>query len=235
MWWRGGERMGQRSPGAPETPHTFRSLTGMNKRQVPSATGVTLDPPVLAYHELRAPLGLLATAARAALETATDDATRESLETVVRVADRTLRIAAQVLALNRPREQGAKGLYQPSEVLEELVTSLRAAGVHAWLLCEGESDRTVIRGVRDQFEALASSLAGNALDHREPGTAIELRTFVDAFAFTVAILNVRARTRYHEGLGLGSTLADAFASRMDGEITREIEGDTYIVRLRLPR
>ncbi len=196
--------------------------------------GASLDPPVLAYHELRSPLGLIATAARAAAESATDELTRDRCETIVRVADRLLRIAAQVLALNRPVEGEAEAPYRPADVLEDLVTSLRAAGVRIWLLCDGDSVGTSLEGVRDRFEALAGSIAGNALDHSEPGTAIEIRTFADGNAFTVAILNVRAETPRHDGLGLGSTLADAFARRMNGEITREARGETYEVRLRLP-
>ena len=193
----------------------------------------TIDPVALAYHELRSPLGLVATAARAVADDCTDDATRVRCEMIVRAAERMLRTAGQVFQLNRACEANAVR-YRPAEVVRDLVHDLRGLDVHVRLrMREGVLDLET-DGVREQFEALVHTLITNALDHGEPTRDIRVSLRMRDGRFVVAVRNRMAARGRHHGEGMGAYIAHELAHRLGARLTASRRGETYTAEVALP-
>ena len=86
------------------------------------------DPVTLAYHELRAPLGLVATAARSAAADCEDESLRKRCEMIVRAAERMLRTAQSVMSLVEGSQPAESQRITLSEVVERLADDARALG-----------------------------------------------------------------------------------------------------------
>ncbi|MGE5595173.1 MAG: sensor histidine kinase [Hyphomicrobiales bacterium] len=196
-----------------------------------------LEPMTLVYHELRAPLGLVATAARSAAEDCEDEELRSRCETIVRAAERMLRTANQLFNLNRLGESPGRSVYDPASVVAAIVSDLR--GLEAAVSLEQESTGDEPRfacGAREPFEALIHSLIGNAIDHGEPGERIRVRTSIRGGRFEAVVENRIAARKRHRGLGLGSYIATELATQAGADLETSVEMGTYraVVRLPLP-
>jgi len=188
-----------------------------------------------AYHELRAPLGLLATAAQYAADECEDDGDRRRRwETVVRTAERILRTADQVLHLNKLAAEEEVRAYSPSDLLLAMLEDVRGLGVLVESEITPAARRAWATGVPSRFEALAQSLLNNAIDHGEPGEPVRIAVYATESVLTVEIENAIAAVRRHKGLGLGSVVSNTLALQLGAELELAAEDGRYRATARLP-
>lgn len=197
----------------------------------------SLDPIAFAYHELRAPLGLLATAAQFAAdecEQEGDDDRSRRWETVVRTAERILRTADQVLHLNSLAATEESSPYSPTDILLALVEDVRALNVPVTCEVTPAARRAWATGVPARFEALLQSLLNNAIDHGEQGEEIRISAHETDGSLRIEVTNTIARVRRHKGLGLGTVVSNTLATQLGADLELSAEGDRYRAVARLP-
>lgn len=192
------------------------------------------DPLTLAYHELRSPLGLLATAVRSVAEDSGDDALRGRCELIVRTVERMLRTTERVFGIARAGEPEAGEWFAPAEIVEQLVRDLRGMDVQVDIRAGAATGSVREFGARGVFETLVQSLVSNAVDHGEPGTVIRVELDADGETLALDITNRIAARRRHDGLGAGLYLAGRLAEQLGGVLTAEADGLEYRASLRLP-
>jgi len=196
--------------------------------------GISRDPVTLAYHELRSPLGLIATVARSAADECVDETTRRRWEVVTRAAERTLRTADQVLSLaKRDDSEATPRWYRPAAIIAQLVRDFQGLGVPVELKSTPQGEGALLYGVRERLEALAQSLITNALDHGEPGSA-QVRIAASDAIWSMSIVNRIVAVRSHRGLGAGMYVSVRMAERMGGQLSTSNDGRIYRIRLSLP-
>jgi signal transduction histidine kinase len=193
-----------------------------------------MDPLALAYHELRAPLGLVATAASAAASECGDEVTRSRCEVILRVAERMLRTSNQVYTAARSGASSAPAWYSPGEIIDSLAADLHDLAVPITFQMTGAAASIRAHGVREQFEALLQSIVNNALDHGEPGAEVTVRLVPLRDRFEVSVENVIAGRIRHHGGGLGSYIAETLARQLGAELTSTRAGRIYTMTLRVP-
>jgi signal transduction histidine kinase len=187
----------------------------------------------MVYHELRSPLGLVATAARSAADDCQDDELRGRCEMIVRAAERMLRTANQVFELNRAAERLDRDWFVPAGVAAGLVADLRGLDVDVRCETAAGAAGAAVFGVREQFEALLHSLVTNALDHSDPGTEVVVRLAEAEGELVVSVTNRVASLKRHKGMGLGTYIARALADRLDARLTVASAEGVYRVELAL--
>lgn len=192
------------------------------------------DPLTMVYHELRGPLGLMATAARSAAEDCADDALRARCEVIVRAAERMLRTAGRVLDLAHAAELQASELFDPAEVVRSTINDLTQMSAPVALTELSTTPGCISEGDAAQLEALVQSLITNASDHAEPGTSINVIISERLGRLRVEFVNQRASVRQHKGLGLGLPICEKLASRLGAELACEPHGDHFRSTLMLP-
>lgn len=192
------------------------------------------DPLTLAYHELRSPLGLVATAARSVAEDSSDDALRARCEMIVRTVERMLRTTQQVFGAAQAGGTDPPEWFTPADVLSLLVSDLRGFGPEIDLSMDAPARWVRRYGVRGVFEALVQSLLSNALDHREAGARITVRASVTGRTFTLVISNPIAARPRHTGLGVGLYICDRLAGQLGGRLTASTEGAEFRACLFMP-
>lgn len=185
-------------------------------------------------HELRSPLGVIATAARLLADG--DEADIQRQATIIhRNAERMMRIASTVLDTVRALQSQQSNWYSPVQVLTELVFDLQLRGIDVrWPLGEAPVKSQQVFGCVSQWEALLHSIFVNALDHSPQGSAIRVGTRLDATKLTVGIENDVAAGLPHAGLGLGLRLAEALVRALEADWAIEQEGSRFKVVLSLP-
>jgi len=188
----------------------------------------------MVYHELRGPLGLMATAARSAAEDCTDDALRARCEVIVRAAERMLRTAGRVLDLAHAAESPASELFDPAEVVRATINDLSQMSVPVVLTELTTTLGCLSEGNASELEALVQSLITNASDHAEPGTSINVVISERSGRLRVEFVNQRASVRRHKGLGLGLPICENLASKLGAELACEPNGDHFWTILMLP-
>jgi signal transduction histidine kinase len=189
-----------------------------------------LDPSALVYHELRAPLGLVATAAQSMADEVDDDEVRERCRIIVRAAERMLRTAATVADLGS--DSAGTGVFRPGPLVEDVVQMLRGHGVRIDLYVRGAID-VPVAGSAERFEALLHSLVSNALDHGEPGSTITVTLGAAPGGVTVDIANDIALRDTHRGSGLGLLIASALARGLGARLDSSEADDRYVTRITL--
>jgi two-component system, OmpR family, heavy metal sensor histidine kinase CusS len=192
------------------------------------------DPATLVLHELRGPLGLMATAAQSAADDCADDDIRSRCEMIVRAAERMLRTANEVFQLSRAAQADECHSYSPFEVADEMVQTLRGLAVGIRLEATPDVRSLHTQGVSERFEALLHSLISNGVDHCEPGSAVRVSLTSDSGTLRVAVENEASLRPRHRGLGLGTHVADSLAERLGGAVVRECEGGRFRATLTLP-
>lgn len=185
----------------------------------------------MALHELRSPLGLVATAARSAADECDDDMLRSRCEVIVRAAERMLRTAQTVLALAQSASLMKRATFDPAVSVRTIVAELAAIGVELQLLDETCAEEFAFDGVREQFETLVTSLLSNALDHAEPGTKVQVRLASSGDQFAAQISNVLAARSRHAGLGVGNYIADQLAEMIPARVKRSVDARRYVVEI----
>jgi signal transduction histidine kinase len=195
---------------------------------------LTADPTILVLHELRAPLGLMATAARAAADDCTDDDIRQRCEMIVRAAERMLRTTHEVFELTRASRADHCEPYRPLEVAQDIVATLRGLNVNARLTAFADTQTVECIGVRARFEALLHSLITNSLDHSDAGAEVTVTFERGGGGITATVANPVGASKRHRGLGLGAELTRELADQLGGTLVRRCDGRRYVVTVTLP-
>ena len=197
-------------------------------------THPTADPLTMAYHELRGPLGLMATAARAAAEDCTDDVLRARCEVILRAAERMLRTASHVLELARETRGMEAAFFDPAECVRDLVSHLSDLGAPL-LVTEDPAERGYLaHGNRDHLEALVQSLLSNATDHAESDTPIHVSITGQPGEVRINISNQRATVRRHGGLGVGLAICNNLSARLGASLDCGPQGDDFVSSITIP-
>ena len=190
----------------------------------------------LVYHELRAPLGLVATAARSVAEDLPDQELRSRCEMIVRAAERMLRTAEAVTrataGITDSAQEGAAS-FVPHDVVRELVETLRGLDVAVELSLKSTAP-VVVQGSPDRFEALIHSLVNNAIEHGDPESAVRVSVAGAVGSVTVEVRNEMAVDDTHRGGGMGMIIAAALARGLDAALTTEMVNGDYVARVALP-
>jgi signal transduction histidine kinase len=194
---------------------------------------LSADPLMMALHELRSPLALIATAARSAAEDCSDDALRQRCDVIVRSAERTLRTAKDLLSLARGCDRG-ESYFDADLVVEGVAADLSDLGARIRLDRSALEGPAMVFGSAGHFETLLMSCLNNALDHSPPGGDIEVGLSLSNSALQIRISNDRRHTPHHVGLGLGTYIADVLARLVPAEIRRLVDGDSYVLTLSIP-
>lgn len=192
------------------------------------------DPVTLAYHELRAPLGLVATAARSAAADCEDESLRKRCEMIVRAAERMLRTAQSVMSLAEGSQPAESQRITLSEVVERLADDARALGFPvAAATCAFSGQVNVPLA---QLETLLQSLLNNAFDHGsvDDGALIQIHTRREDNCAVVEVANAVGASRQHQGIGAGSYLTARLAHQFGGMIEGIQDGDIYRACLLIP-
>lgn len=193
-----------------------------------------LDPIALAYHELRSPLGLVLMNARIAADEAHDTVVRARCEAIVRVAERLLRVAGQVLELERDAAATADERFSPVAIASALAADMQRFDVPVRLAASPAAAAAEVQAVPALFEALLQSLVNNALDHGEPGRCVNISLDAVDGALVMEVANRTGRGRRHSGLGAGIQLGARLADRLGGSLDTTRTGSRYVARFRLP-
>lgn len=189
-----------------------------------------VDPMALAYHELRSPLGLIATAAAAGAADACAAEAHARFEVIRRVAERMLRTAGQVARLNCLSSEESTW-FAPASVVAAALEDLRALGVPVRVQRGHSAAAARAFGVREQFEALVSSVLNNAVDHAAPGEAIRVAVRPTPHMLEIVVENTVGPQTRHRGAGLGSYIAERLAAHLGATLTAGRVDNVYRVSL----
>ena len=195
---------------------------------------VTSDPITLVYHELRAPLALLATAARAAAEDCHQDDVRQRLDVILHATERMLRTTEQVMRVASARSELEMEAIHPVDVAANVAADMAGLGANIGFFASESSREAVSILAQGQLEALLTSLLSNARDHSQPGTRICVAVVAVEDDLRLTISNITASNRRHRGLGLGSHICRTLASDMGLGLDLAISGDTFTAAVQIP-
>jgi signal transduction histidine kinase len=214
-------------------------------------------------HEFRTPLTLLLGPLEELLRTpATGDGEREALELAHRNALRLLKLVNTLLDFSRIEAGRVDARFEPTDLsalTAELASTFRSACERAGLALEVDAPPLgePVYVDRDMWEKVVLNLVSNAFKHTfEGGIAVRVRregawallavsdTGVGIAADELPRLFERfhrvanARSRTHEGTGIGLALVQELVRRHHGAVeveSREGEGSTFTVRIPLGR
>jgi len=196
-------------------------------------TALALDPLTLAYHELRSPLGFVATALRSVAEDSLDEGLRHRCDAIVRTVERMLRTSGQVSSLARADAPVHEVCFAPSDILYQIASDLSSFDMRVDVQATTEALETEVRGAPTTFETLIQSLVSNAIDHSDRGANVNLACAVEDRSLIVSITNAIASQRQHHGLGAGLYLCNRLAEQLGAQLTAGAEDGVFHVSLRL--
>lgn len=193
------------------------------------------DPVTLAYHELRAPLGLVATAARSAAADCEDESLRRRCEIIVRAAERMLSTAQSVLSLAEGSIPAESERVALGSVVHRLAEEARALGVPVFVTPGGDSTGEIHVPV-SQLETLLQSLLNNAQQHGDdnPNSVIEIAVRREGNCAIVEVKNPLSPNVRHRGIGAGTYLANRIAAQFGGMVEAGVDGASYKATLVVP-
>jgi signal transduction histidine kinase len=210
-------------------PQGYISVTVGRSR----VNGFVTDPVTMAYHELRAPLALMVTAARSAADDCGDDDLRARCLSIVRTAERMLRTAGEVMTVAECAKDDSTSTFAPGEVVERVVADLR--GMNAPVSFDGPIQRSMeVEAAAGQLEALLCSTIGNALDHGALETPVHIRMLETGSSVVIEIRNTISRPRTHRGLGLGTYIGDKLARGLGATLDLTRTDQEFCARISLP-
>lgn len=205
-------------------------------------------------HDLRTPLGSIVMAASVMLERGHLDPPDATMAArIVRSSERMTRMIAQLLDLTRTRLGDGLPLEpQPTdlrEVCRDVVDEFEAT-----VELEMEGDLTGTWD-HDRLEELLSNLAGNAIEHAAPGTAVVVKAHPEGEQVVIAVRNQgecipadvlpyifapfhrakQAEKSATGNLGLGLYIADQIVLAHGGTLSVRSADDETTFEIRLPR
>jgi two-component system sensor histidine kinase QseC len=137
-----------------------------------------------AAHELRTPLAAIKTHAQVALAARGDAERRHALESIVRGADRSAHLAAQLLTLARLDAGAARATSAPLDLRRAAAETV--AELAPWALGKGvdvtleEGPAATVRGDAALVEVMLRNLVDNAIRYTPAGGAVRVRVTLDA-------------------------------------------------------
>jgi nitrogen-specific signal transduction histidine kinase len=179
----------------------------------------------LALHEIRRPLALIVTAARALQER---DATNADAALLVRVAERLLRTTESVCG-HTPRDEAPA---DPGAVVSAVAADFAELGADLRVWAE-PGGPTKVADPR-ALEAAVQALVGNALDHGEPAAPVDIRVTGADEVVVIDIVNALARRPRPGGRGWGTDLVSALSQRLGGTIEYTSADGVFRARLVVP-
>lgn len=187
----------------------------------------------MVYHELRAPLGLVVSAALSAADECDDAYIRGRCEMIARAAERMLRTADEFLHVQQPDVGSADG-FAPATIVEDAVRDLRGLAVPVRF--EAPASLRFLRcgGDPATFETLFYSIFANATDHSADDAPVTVELFRDRGEIELRVTNLVTGDDDHAGLGAGKFIEQALASALGATITAGRKGICYVSSLRLP-
>ncbi len=191
------------------------------------------DPVTLAYHELRAPLGLMLTAAQSAVEDCEDATVRSRCEVIARTAERMLRTTHELLRINHLCCTEPE-LFLPGVVVAQVVADLHGMGLAVSLDDTPEARSARTTGVMAAFETLVHSIISNANDHSGPGAPITVRLLRWDNLLRVEVSNEIDELARHQGLGAGRYIEAQLATELTAQLVNERRGQQHIATLSIP-
>jgi len=214
-------------------------------------------------HEFRTPLTLLLGPLEDLLRhPGTDDGEREALELAHRNALRLLKLVNTLLDFSRVEAGRVDARFEPTDLsalTAELASTFRSACERAGLALEVDAPPLgePVLVDRDMWEKVVLNLVSNAFKHTfEGGIAVRVRREGPWAVLSVSDTGVgiaaeelprlfdrfhrvaNARSRTHEGTGIGLALVQELVRRHEGAVeveSREGEGSTFTVRVPLGR
>lgn len=192
------------------------------------------DIATLVYHELRAPLGLVATLARGASCEDDVDELRRQCALIQRTAERMLRTASAVIETARATRCDDAGWFAPLPIVQRAVDDAAPAGLRVRLLQDAAVDRVSIYGSPMQLETLLHSLLANALDHGDPAGNIMVSVGVIDGQFSCTVRNPVGHGRGHRGIGAGIVVCRQLVRALGGEMATWREGEDFLTSFAIP-
>lgn len=193
---------------------------------------VAEDPVTLAYHELRAPLALVATLAKSAAADCSDEMLISRCLSIARTAERMLDTANTLLTFAGTVHEAPRQAFRPADVVTSVVRDYQAIGVNIFLH-EDVTSLAEVYGVSAYLEALTASLIGNAVSHGDLSRPIEVDMQCAGGLFEVRLTNTLGNGRHH-GLGLGTYIADRLVRELSGTLSCRKSEEAYFAVLRIP-
>lgn len=192
------------------------------------------DPVTLVYHELRAPLGLMATAARSAAEDCDDEDLRKRVEMIVRAAERMLSTAASVLSLAAGSIPAPSETVSLNDVVDRIAEESRALGAPVFF-SPGDTDCNVDVPL-SQLETLIQSLLNNALQHGSEGEGalVQFSTYREGNCGIIAVKNRISTEKRHRGIGAGTYLANRIAAQFGGFVETCTQDEFFTASIVIP-
>lgn len=182
----------------------------------------------MVYHELRAPLGLMASAARSASEDCDDEWVRAQCDVIGRTAERMLRVVAGVIESARPDGSDIEARYAPLDIATRLLGDLEGVGIQVERDFDLGLRDTIAPGSQSKFETLLHSLLMSTIDHGRPGYPVTVRFSFDGEHFQLEVENFKRNVKVHRGLGLGARCCALLADQLGLEFrVEDVDADRY--------
>ena len=191
------------------------------------------DPVTMALHELRSPLGLVATAARAAAADCDDEYIRRRCEVILRTAERMLRTAVQVLSLAGSLDEDPEEPFDPVTVTGRVVADLAELGIPAAFLTSEGLGAWLVRGRPAQLESMITSVISNAVDHGAAAGNITVTLSAVDSHVEITLENAKCAQSSHAGLGLGTYIVGELAKLLAASVEYWESDDRFWTTIRL--
>jgi signal transduction histidine kinase len=187
----------------------------------------------MVYHELRAPLALVVTAALSVAEESADAFVRGRCEMIARAAERMLRTANEFMHVPEPLVDPAL-VFSPYSITNDAIRDLSGLSVPVTLEAAAGTEHVRCRGEAATFETLLYSLISNARDHSAPGTPITVELAHRPTGIEVRVTNLITTDDHHDGIGAGAFIEQALAAGLGATVSGARRGICYVACLRLP-
>ncbi len=185
----------------------------------------------MAYHELRSPLALMATAARSAAEESSDEYVRSRCESIVRAAERMLRTATHIIDVAAAAQYTEPVDFDPARVVEDVVKDYRAMG--AAIVLEVAERGRMAHGVEQHLEALLCSLLGNASDHGDRSVPLHVVVRIIESRTRITVRNAVGSGGNHRGLGLGAYIGQQLVQELGATLNATTSETEHSVEIEL--
>ncbi|MCC7363121.1 MAG: HAMP domain-containing histidine kinase [Dehalococcoidia bacterium] len=191
-----------------------------------------LEPFAFACHELRAPLGVIATAARIlAAGHPGDPDLAGQCQRIERSAERLMRTSRSVILASlggaadagpgSARDAFVRALQDIEQLGISVVGVLPEPGV-------------LVACATDVLESLVSSLLLNASDHADLSHPLELFASHDSAYLHVVFRNRVRADKHHAGYGLGTLILQCLAQAAGARISAESHEDWFLTAVSVP-
>lgn len=189
---------------------------------------VELPSLALTFHELRAPLGFVASAATLIADEASEPVMQEQALMIMRAANRMLTSARAVLLAASSAPPPTDQFFDLHASIQHVIDDMRWTGLR--MEQNSPHQGPAVSGSAEEFEALLSSLLLNAWDHGDRAHPVVVNVHEGANQVSVSVTNRCSATPRHNGLGLGTVVVSRLAERIGAAVTYQ-ERDGWFTSL----